>query len=166
MGLYVFIYELCSREPSSDPNYISVPTRYYGFDYGVKISDPNDLPAKLLEHTKEAMKRYEDEILNAFCVELDRPVDTGSEEFKKMIFSSFEEGTKHEFWTDICGLRANNIGFDPDKHVFVCHKCGGVLVGNLHGSPRCGCISGWVRDTYSYIDHDQYVPPNRAKSDK
>lgn len=43
----------------------------------------------------------------------------------------------------------NKIGFDPDKHRFVCHKCHGTLLGVSNGK-SCGCISGWIRPEQQY----------------
>lgn len=73
------------------------------------------------------------------------------EQIDMIVSSQFKEGTNHEnLWYDIDYVNTNLIGFDPDQHVFICHKCNGKLVGN-HDMKSCGCISGWVRPFYRYI---------------
>ena len=67
--------------------------------------------------------------------------------------SNFAKGKDHGVWTDVTLIKANWIGFNPDKHVFVCHKCNGLLAGNAYHK-RCGCISGWVRPYQKYIDKE------------
>lgn len=77
--------------------------------------------------------------------------DVSDDQMSSIVTSQFQEGTCHEnLWRDIDYVNTNLIGFDPDQHVFICHKCGGKLAGN-HKMKTCTCISGWVRPYYKYI---------------
>jgi hypothetical protein len=77
--------------------------------------------------------------------------DVSDEKMASIVSSTFSEGMCHEnLWHDIDYVNTNLIGFNPDQHVFICHKCSGKLVGN-HNMKSCTCISGWVRPYYRYI---------------
>jgi len=73
------------------------------------------------------------------------------EMLREISCTSFKHGKDHGVWTDVAFIEANRIGFNPYKHAFVCHKCGGLLAGNATHR-LCGCISGWIRPYDKYIN--------------
>lgn len=101
---------------------------------------------------------------NAFCYECDENPVT-NEQRQEIYSSQFRDGKSHGWFTDVTLIEGNKIGFDPDKHSFLCHKCCGQLAGNgkLHG---CGCMSGWIRSHYSYCTHEQAAVAQKANEER
>lgn len=78
--------------------------------------------------------------------------DVSDKFYQTICAASFDAGKNHnDVWTDVIMISANMIGFDPDKHVFICHKCNGKLAGNVEHE-WCGCMSGWIRPYQRYIE--------------
>ena len=70
----------------------------------------------------------------------------------EVVFSQFKKGTNHGTHIDIGFVNFNHLGFNPDLHVFICHKCGKALTEGKHEIPFCSCISGWVRPYQKYCE--------------
>jgi hypothetical protein len=101
---------------------------------------------------------------NAFCYEC-KEFPATDEQRGEIYSSQFRDGESHGWFTDVMMIEGNKIGYDPDKHSFLCHKCCGQLIGNakLRG---CECISGWVRSNYSYCTHEQAEVAQKKNEDR
>lgn len=75
--------------------------------------------------------------------------DITQEQFEDMYCTQFQSGKKHSFFTDVRSGYVHMLTFNPDTHCYRCHKCGGVLAGNMKTQhTMCNCISGWIRPDY------------------
>lgn len=101
---------------------------------------------------------------NAFCYECNENPVT-NEQRQEIYSSKFRDGENHGWFTDVMLIEGNKIGFDPNKHSFLCHKCCGQLIGNAKLN-SCNCISGWVRSYYSYCTHEKAEAVQKANEER
>ena len=109
----------------------------------------NDFRREMLEVYNSFDEKVRSSIEFIFIVKLH--FEVSDEVLAEIALAPFSEGKDHGVWTDVALIEANRIGFNPDKHAFVCHKCGGLLAGNV-SHKLCVCISGWIRPYDKYID--------------
>ena len=124
-----------------------------GRRFQVRDVETNDFMREIIDAYNSFNEKdmLRDDILYVFIVKLH--FDVSDKVLCQISAADFSEGKDHGIWTDVILIEANWIGFNPDKHVFVCHKCNGLLAGNAYHK-RCRCISGWVRPHQKYIDKE------------
>ena len=120
--------------------------------FWVRDVESNDFEKEMLDAYNSFNEKEKSSIDFIFIVKLH--FEVSDKVLSEIVSAPFNQGEDHGgVWTDVTLIKANWIGFNPDKHVFVCHKCTGILAGNAYHK-RCGCISGWVRPYQKYIDKE------------
>ncbi len=119
-----------------------------GRGFQVRDVETNDFMQEMIGAYNSFNEKVRADIECIFIVKLH--FDVSDEVLREICMADFSKGKDHGVWTDVVMISANWIGFNPDEHVFLCHKCNGLLVGNVNHK-LCGCISGWVRPYQKYI---------------
>lgn len=135
-----FMFAEYVEHMKAKPGYISVPAIRY---FGSTVSEFSESVVLECEIPISVMN-------TVIFVESDLEFE---DLFDKIIDSSWENKDYGDYQI-VQAVRPELIGFDPEKHRFICHKCGGTLAG-VKGNKYCGCISGWIRPRQQYaIAHE------------
>lgn len=71
-----------------------------------------------------------------------------------LIATKFEPGRSRGWYGTLDVVMANMIGFDGNKHTFLCDKCGGLLLGEMKRE-QCRCKAGGIQPSQKYITHEE-----------
>lgn len=117
-----------------------------------------DIENDSIDSIKAKLSEMDYKFETFFVYSSTKSVDELTEENMSEIFNSeFSPKTQRTFYNDLYCQHINLLNFDPDTQCFVCHKCGGVLSGNMTVQHKlCGCISGWVRPYQQPILQENY----------
>lgn len=124
-----------------------------GRSFWVRDVETNNLEKEMIDTFNAFDEKDRKDITSAYIVKLH--YDVSDDFYQDICSASFSAGRNHDdIWTDVLMISTNMIGFNPDEHVFICHKCGGKLAGNVEHK-WCSCISGWIRPGQGYINSSQ-----------
>lgn len=105
---------------------------------------------RMVEYAKQWMNDSYPSLKGEQCYIVKILHELSDDGISQVVSSQFNKGTDHGTHVDVVSVNFNHMGFDPDLHVFICHKCRKALSCGNHKIPFCSCISGWIRPYQSF----------------